>query len=66
MVHEAKVEFWDRWVNEVFLSQLKQMKWFKYKQNVLVGDVVFRRMRQSPDRPTNTFMSSKGTVVQTD
>ncbi len=43
MVQQAKVEFWDRWVKEVFPSLLKQQKWFKYKRDTKVGDVVLRK-----------------------
>jgi hypothetical protein len=39
-VQEAKVEFWDRWVQGVFPSLLQQRKWFKFKRDVKVGDVV--------------------------
>jgi hypothetical protein len=31
MVQQAKEEFWERWVKEVFQSLLKQQKWYKYK-----------------------------------
>jgi hypothetical protein len=30
-------------VKEIFLSLMKQIKWIKYKQNVQVEDVMFRR-----------------------
>jgi hypothetical protein len=43
IVQEAKEEFWDRWVKEVFPSLLKQRKWYKYKRDVKVWDVVLRR-----------------------
>jgi hypothetical protein len=32
VVQEAKKEFWDRWVQEIFPSLLKQRKWYKYKR----------------------------------
>jgi hypothetical protein len=32
VVQEAKEEFWDRWVQEIFPSLLKQRKWYKYKR----------------------------------
>jgi hypothetical protein len=40
MVQEAKEEFWDRWVQEVFPSLLKQKKWDKYKRDAKVVDFV--------------------------
>jgi hypothetical protein len=43
VVQEAKEGFWDRWVKEVFPSLLKQRKWFKYKRDARVGDVVLRK-----------------------
>jgi hypothetical protein len=43
MVQQAKEEFWDRWVKEVFPSLLRQQKWFKYKRDTKVGDVVLRK-----------------------
>jgi hypothetical protein len=43
MVQQAKEEFWDRWVKEVFPSLLKQQKWFKYKRDTRVGDIVLRK-----------------------
>ncbi len=43
MVQQAKEEFWDRWVKEEFPSLLKQQKWFKYKRDTIVGDVVLRK-----------------------
>ncbi len=42
-VQQAKEEFWDRWVREVFPSLLKQQKRFKYKRDVKVGDIVPRK-----------------------
>jgi hypothetical protein len=42
-VYEAKEEFWDRWVHEIFPSLLKQMKWYKYKRDARVGNVVLQR-----------------------
>jgi hypothetical protein len=41
-VQQAKEEFWDRWVREVFPALLRQQKWFKYKRDVKVGDIVLR------------------------
>ncbi len=35
-VQQAKEEFWDRWVKEVFPSLLKQRKWYKYKRDARV------------------------------
>jgi hypothetical protein len=32
MVQQAKEEFWDRWVKEVFLSLLKQQKWIQIQE----------------------------------
>ncbi len=43
MVQQTKEEFWDRWVKEVFPSLLKQQKWFKYKKDTRVGDIVLRK-----------------------
>ncbi len=43
VVQEAKEEFWDRWVKEVFPSLLKQRKWFKYKRDTKVGAGVLRK-----------------------
>jgi hypothetical protein len=43
VVQEAKEEFWDRWVQEIFPSLLKQMKWYKYKRDARVGNVVLQR-----------------------
>jgi hypothetical protein len=42
-VQEAKEEFWDRWVKEIFPLLLKQRKWYKYKRNAKVGDIVLRK-----------------------
>jgi hypothetical protein len=39
IVQQAKEEFWDRWVKEVFPSLLKQQKWFKYKRDAKIGDI---------------------------
>jgi hypothetical protein len=43
VVQQGKEEFWDRWVKEVFPSLLKQQKWFKYKRDTKVGDIVLRK-----------------------
>ncbi len=43
MVQQAKEEFWNRWVKEVFPLLLKQQKWFKYKRDARVGDVFLRK-----------------------
>jgi hypothetical protein len=40
VVLEAKEEFWDRWVQEIFPSLLRQKRWCTYKRDVRVGDVV--------------------------
>ncbi len=42
-MQRAKEEFWGRWVKEVFPALLKQQKWFKYKRDVKVGDIVLRK-----------------------
>ncbi len=42
-VHEAKEEFWDKWMKEIFPSLLKQKKWYKYKRDARVRDVVLRK-----------------------
>jgi hypothetical protein len=42
-VQEAKEEFWDRRVKEIFPSLLRQKKWCKYKRDAKVGDVVLRK-----------------------
>ncbi len=43
VVQQAKEEFWDRWVKEVVPSLLKQQKWFKYKRDAKIGDIVLRK-----------------------
>jgi hypothetical protein len=43
VVQQAKEEFWDRWVKKVFPSLLKQLKWYKYKRDAKVRDVVLRK-----------------------
>jgi hypothetical protein len=43
VVQQAKEEFWDRWVKEIFPSLLRQQKWYKYKRDVKVGDIVLRK-----------------------
>jgi hypothetical protein len=43
VVQQVKEEFWDRWVKEVFPSLLKQQKWFKYKRDVKIRDIVLRK-----------------------
>ncbi len=48
MMQEAKEEFCDRWVREIFSSLFKQNKWYKYKRNVQVGNVVLRREKTAP------------------
>jgi hypothetical protein len=42
-VQEAKEEFWDRWMKEIFLSLVKQKKWYKYKRDANVGVVILRK-----------------------
>ncbi len=42
-VQQAKEEFWDRWVKEVFPSLLKHQKWYKYKRDTKVRDVVLKK-----------------------
>jgi hypothetical protein len=42
-IQEAKEEFWDRWVKEIFLSLLKQKKWCKHKRDSTIRDVVLRK-----------------------
>jgi hypothetical protein len=42
-VQEAKEEFLDRWVKEIFPSLVKQKKWNRYKRDAKVGDVVLRK-----------------------
>jgi hypothetical protein len=42
-VQEAKEEFLDRWVKEIFPSLVQQKKWYKYKRDAKVGDVVLRK-----------------------
>ncbi len=37
VVQEAKEEFWDKWVKEVFPSLLIQKNWFKYKRDAKAG-----------------------------
>jgi hypothetical protein len=36
-------KFWDSWVKEVFPSLLRGKKYFKYKRDAKVGDVVLRK-----------------------
>jgi hypothetical protein len=43
IVQQAKEELWDRWVKEVFPSLLKQQKWYKYKIDAKIGDILFRK-----------------------
>jgi hypothetical protein len=40
---EAKEEFWNRWVKEIFPSLVKQRECYKYKRDAKVGDVVLRK-----------------------
>jgi hypothetical protein len=42
-VQEAKEEFWDQWVKEIFPLLLKQKKWYKYKRDAKVRDVFLRK-----------------------
>jgi hypothetical protein len=42
-VQQAKEEFLDRWVKEVFPSLLRQQKWFRFKRDARLGDVVLRK-----------------------
>jgi hypothetical protein len=53
VVQQAKEEFWDRWVKEVFLLLLRQQKWFKYKRDTRVGDVVLRKDKTAAVQPTS-------------
>jgi hypothetical protein len=43
IVQQAKEELWDRWVKEVFPSLLKQQKWYKYKRDAKIGDILLRK-----------------------
>jgi hypothetical protein len=43
VVQEAKEELWYRWVKEVFPSLLKQKKWYKYRRDVQIGDIILRK-----------------------
>jgi hypothetical protein len=43
VVQQAKEEFWDRWVKEIFPSLLRQQKWYKYKRDAKFGDIVLRK-----------------------
>jgi hypothetical protein len=43
IVQRARVEFWGRWIREVFPGLLKQSKWTKDKRDVEVGDIVLRK-----------------------
>jgi hypothetical protein len=41
VIQEAKEEFGDRWVQEIFPSLLKQKKkWYRYKSDTKVDDIV--------------------------
>ncbi len=42
-VQEAKEESWYSWVKEIFPSLLRQKKWYKYKRNAKIGDIVLRK-----------------------
>ncbi len=42
-IQQAKEEFWNRWVKEVFPSLLERKKWFKYKRDAKVGDIILRK-----------------------
>jgi hypothetical protein len=53
VVQQAKEEFWNRWVKEVFPSLLKQQKWFKYKRDTKMGDIVLRKDERRPVKPIN-------------
>jgi hypothetical protein len=56
IVQEAKEEFWDRWVKEVFPSLLKQRKWYKNKRDVKVWDVVLRRNETAAGQTGQTYV----------
>ncbi len=42
-IKEAKEQFGDRWVREIFFMLLKQSKWTKVKRDEIEGDVVLRK-----------------------
>jgi hypothetical protein len=44
-IKEAKYEFWDRWVKEVFPTLLKQSKWTRLKRD-MEGDTVLRKKKK--------------------
>jgi hypothetical protein len=71
-VQQAKQEFWDRWVKEVFPSLLKQLKWYKYKRDAKVGDIVLRKDETEAGqtykyvRVTNVHIGTDGKVRAAD
>ncbi len=49
----------------MFPSLVKQRKWFKYKQNVQVGDVMLRKDETAAKQLINMYATlSKGTPTQ--
>jgi hypothetical protein len=42
-VQQAKKEFWNRCIEEIFPELLKQSKWTRDKRDVKVGDIVLRK-----------------------
>jgi hypothetical protein len=42
-VQQARKEFWNRWIEEVFPEMLKQSKRTRDKKDVKVGDIVLRK-----------------------
>jgi hypothetical protein len=65
MVQQAMEEFWDRWVKKVFPSLLKQQKWFKYKRDTRVGDIVLRKDERAAGQIISTQGSPRCTLEQT-
>jgi hypothetical protein len=52
-VQQAKEEFWDRWVKEVFPSLPKQQKWYKYKRDKRTETLSSGKMRLQLANLTN-------------
>ncbi len=42
-VQQARKEFWNRWIEEVFPEMLRQSKCTRDKKDVMVGDIVLRK-----------------------
>ncbi len=71
-VQQAKTEFWNRWIEEVFPEMLKQHKWTRDKKDVKVGDIVLRKDETAAGqtykyaRVTKVHVSTDGRVRSAD